>query len=68
MAELLGRQDNVGFTYYGDRLRKMRATLHSSLNATAIWTTWIDLMDSQSIALCHDVLESPETFYDIVEK
>ncbi|THH21249.1 hypothetical protein EW146_g258 [Bondarzewia mesenterica] len=67
MAELLGRQDNIGFTYYGDRLKKMRKVLHASLNASAVPLYWSQLLDSQSLTLARDLLTSPETFYEAVE-
>ncbi|KAK7461270.1 hypothetical protein VKT23_008445 [Stygiomarasmius scandens] len=67
MAELLGRQDNVGFTYYGDRLRRMRKTLHSALNANAVFGTWGKLLDAHAMGMCRAFLDKPEEFYDAVE-
>ncbi|KAF9028099.1 cytochrome P450 [Rhodocollybia butyracea] len=67
MAELLGRQHNVGFTYYGERLKKMRAVLHFSLSKRHISTVWGDLLDSQSLCLCHDLFRLQQGFYDTVE-
>ncbi|KAJ7127113.1 cytochrome P450 [Mycena epipterygia] len=67
MAELLGRQDNVGFTYYGDRLKKMRRELHGALSANVVVDSWGGLFDTQSALLCRAFLESPGSFYDSVE-
>ncbi|KAG1726073.1 cytochrome P450 [Suillus paluster] len=35
MADLIGRQNNVGFTYCGDKLRASRKLLHASLGAVS---------------------------------
>ncbi|OBZ74344.1 O-methylsterigmatocystin oxidoreductase [Grifola frondosa] len=43
MVELLGRQNNVGFTYYGERLKRMRRALHGALNINIVNDTWISL-------------------------
>ncbi|KAJ7665043.1 cytochrome P450 [Mycena polygramma] len=67
MAELLGRQDNVGFTYYGDRLKKMRKELHGALASNMIVGSWGRLLDTQSLLLCKALLETPTSFYDSVE-
>lgn len=67
MAELLGRHNNVGFSYYGDRLQKMRKVLHASLNASAVPLYWSHLLDSQSLLLVRDLLASPDNFYEDVE-
>ena len=63
MAELLGRQKNIGFQYYGERLKQSRKVLHSALNSNAIESTWESLLDSQSIELLDVFLRSPEMFY-----
>ena len=68
MIELLGRQDNVGFTYYGERLKKMRVVLHFSLNKPNISTVWADLLDNQSLSLCRDLHSASESFYSAVER
>lgn len=67
MAELMGRQNNVGFTYYGKRLIRMRTLLHSALNLTEVTSTWIELIDYQADNLCRDFIVSPERFYSQVE-
>ena len=64
MAELLGRQKNVGFQYYGDRLKRSRRVLHNALNANTVGTTWTGLLEAQSVALLRRFLCSPETFYE----
>ena len=63
MAELLGRQKNVGFQYYGERLKQSRKVLHSALNAIAIGSTWANLLDSQSVELLNGFLRTPDSFY-----
>lgn len=68
MADLLGRQKNVGFQYYGERLKQSRKVLHSSLNANVIRTTWSGILDEYSTKLMLRSLESPETFYEDVHQ
>ncbi|THH06109.1 hypothetical protein EW146_g9716 [Bondarzewia mesenterica] len=67
MAELLGRQHNVGFQYYGDRLKKSRRILHASLSVNSVSATWHGLLDAQSAKLVQSFLISPQTFYDDVQ-
>ena len=67
LANLLGRQDNVGFAFYGNRLKKMRKVLHTSLNARAIPIHWGGLLDAHSLNLVRSLLESPETFYEDIQ-
>ncbi|KAJ7223155.1 cytochrome P450 [Mycena pura] len=69
MAELLGRQDNVGFTYYGERLKKMRKELHAALSAGVLVGIWGALLDRESLHLCQALLnaKAPDAFYDSVE-
>jgi hypothetical protein len=66
MAELLGRQNNVGFQYYGERLKASRRVLQASLNAREISTTWNDLLDSQTMQLVRKIAENPQDFYESV--
>lgn len=66
MAELLGRQNNIGFTYYGDRHRRLRAALHLALSSAAIEKDWSSLLDSQSRILARSIYDSPSSFYDSV--
>ncbi|EKM50921.1 uncharacterized protein PHACADRAFT_103842 [Phanerochaete carnosa HHB-10118-sp] len=68
MADLLGRQKNVGFQYYGERLKQSRKVLHSSLNANVIRTTWNGILGEYSSKLMLRFLESPETFYEDVHR
>jgi hypothetical protein len=63
MAELLGRQHNVGFQYYGDRLKKSRKFIHGSLNMKAVETQWNGLLDVRTRRLLSDLLASPEDCY-----
>lgn len=68
MAELLGRQNNVGFQYYGERLKKCRRVLHGALSQTAVSTTWGQFIDEQSVKLLRKVGLAPESFYsDVIE-
>ncbi|KAJ3776759.1 cytochrome P450 [Lentinula raphanica] len=67
MAELMGRQNNVGFTFYGNRLREMRRIMHSLLNSTAVNSHWSHLIESQSLELVHRLLNSPDTFEQEIE-
>ncbi|KAG5725375.1 O-methylsterigmatocystin oxidoreductase [Termitomyces sp. T112] len=67
MAELLGRQNNVGFTYYGKRLKDFRKALHKSLIPTVILECWNHLLHEQSRELCQSLLANPDGFRDIVE-
>ncbi|EIM80935.1 cytochrome P450, partial [Stereum hirsutum FP-91666 SS1] len=67
MAELMGRQNNVGFTYYGKRLIAMRTLLHSALSLTEVTSTWMELINYQADDLCRDFIVSPERFYGHVE-
>ncbi|KAJ4478448.1 cytochrome P450 [Lentinula aciculospora] len=67
MAQLMGRQNNIGFTFYGNRLREMRKVLHSLLTPSAVTTHWKHLIDSQSLTLIQRLLKSPETFNEEVE-
>lgn len=67
MAELLGRQNNVGFTYYGERLKKLRKVLQRSLNLRTVSTSWRDLLDERSRELCFALLRSPTQWNDILE-
>ena len=68
MAELLGRQNNVGFQYYDERLKKCRRVLHGALSQTAVSTTWGQFIDEQSVKLLRKVRLAPESFYsDVIE-
>ncbi|EIM81805.1 cytochrome P450 [Stereum hirsutum FP-91666 SS1] len=67
MAELMGRQNNVGFTYYGERLQRLRKTLHASLNTKAVTDTWSNMLEAQSLALCRHLFRSPTSFVDSIE-
>lgn len=68
MAEILGRQRNVGFQYYGDKLIKSRKLLRESLNASAVSSTWSSVIDRESIRLLHRFRDSEETFYEDVQR
>ncbi|KAA1478269.1 cytochrome P450 [Dentipellis sp. KUC8613] len=59
MADLLGRQDNVGFTQYGERLRKGRRFLHSALNERYLLDQdgWGNFLGAHSLALLRMMVE-----------
>lgn len=67
MAELLGRQNNVGFTYYGERLKRLRKALHRSLNPRTLSASWGSLLDTHSLDLCSSLSQSPEQWNNILE-
>ncbi|KIK58869.1 hypothetical protein GYMLUDRAFT_245651 [Collybiopsis luxurians FD-317 M1] len=67
MAELLGRHNNVGFTYYGPRLKKLRRILHKSLNPVVLSKSWAYLLKQQSTELCWALSENPDNGYHVVE-
>jgi hypothetical protein len=66
MAELLGRQNNVGFQYYGERLKASRKILQASLNAREVGATWSGLLDSQVLELMRKIAKMPGGFYESV--
>ncbi|KAF8873507.1 cytochrome P450 [Mucidula mucida] len=66
MVELLGRQKNIGFTYYNDRLKKMRKVLQTSLSQSYVSTYLTDLFDDHSFDLCLAMSKSPDV-YDVVQ-
>jgi hypothetical protein len=68
MAELLGRQNNVGFQYYGDRLKHCRRALHNVLNSNVISHYWGRLMDEESVHLNHRFYLSPGSFYEDTQR
>ena len=68
MAELLGRQHNVGFQYYGDRLKKSRKFIHGSLNMKAVETQWNTLIDTRTRRLLSDILASPDDCYTHIHR
>ena len=50
MGELLGRTNNVGFQYYGERLKKTRKLLKSQLDVDAM-KGWHSLLDESAFKL-----------------
>lgn len=63
MAELMGRQENVGFQRYSERHRRARKLLHGVLSAGALADEWGVLLDKQSKRLLRFLRDSPENFY-----
>lgn len=68
MAELLGRQANVGFMYYGKAHKMARKALHGAMDAHVLSTKWSDFLDERSTAISRHLLRSPDTFYDHIER
>ena len=68
MAELLGRQDNIGFQYYGDRLKRSRKALYASLNHSVVGKEWGQLLDAYSLRMIRRFLASPGNFYNDVQE
>ncbi|KAI0764646.1 cytochrome P450 [Fomes fomentarius] len=68
MAELLGRDKNVGFQYYGERLKRSRKALHGSLNQTAITQTWGAFLDFETTYLLRRLYGSPDSLYDSLQE
>lgn len=56
---------NIGFTYYNDRLRKMRKVLQAPLSPTSVSKDWCGLLDSYSIQLCCAIRESKDVYNDV---
>jgi hypothetical protein len=65
MAKLLGRQNNIGFTPYGTRLRAARKLLHADLNPNVVRNHWT-LMADMSLSLMKTFMESPDSCYENV--
>ncbi len=57
---------NIGFTYYNDRLKKMRKVLQTSLSQSYVSTYLTDLFDDHSFDLCLAMSKSPDV-YDVVQ-
>lgn len=68
MAELIGRQKNVGFQYYGDRLRSTRTALNREMHATVLSKLWTDMLHEQSDKLIRRLFDSPEMFFDDIQE
>lgn len=65
MAELSGRQNNVGLMYYGERLRNARKVLHRGIGPQTV-PYWEQLFNYESLKILSDVRSSPERFFDSV--
>ncbi|KAI0746356.1 cytochrome P450 [Daedaleopsis nitida] len=65
IAELLGRQNNIGFLYYGERLKQSRKVLHAMLNAKAVPCLWDELLDHYSSTLLNTLLQSKSIRHDV---
>ena len=68
MAELLGRQNNVGFQYYGPKLMKSRKVLNASLNSHAVHSRWAEFLDQMSLELLRALHEHPGRFMEDIHK
>lgn len=67
MADLIGRQDNVGFTYYSEKLRTARRLLHSGLGLQnkAIWGT---MLEEQTLTLLKQLTESSQDWEHLLKR
>lgn len=68
MAELLGHHKNVGFQYYGERLKRSRKALHGSLNRTAMTQTWGAFLDFETTYLLCRLYNSSDSLYDLLQE
>lgn len=67
MAELLGRQDNVGFQYYGASLKRARRAMHGPLGGAAVEGVWAPLLETWADAIVRGIREGGEDgWYDAV--
>ncbi|KAH7907408.1 cytochrome P450 [Hygrophoropsis aurantiaca] len=58
MIDLIGRQNNVGFTYYGEKLKASRKLLHAALNPRTR-CQWAPLLEEDTSTVLRDLLDSP---------
>ena len=68
MAELAGRQENVGFQYYGDALKRSRKVLRNGLSMAVLIKHWNELFDGSCTTLLQKFSSSPEVAYDSVHE
>lgn len=61
MADLIGRQDNVGFTYYGENLKIARKLLHSALGPLSKGK-WGSMLEDQTLGLLRQLVASPQAW------
>ncbi|TFK38919.1 cytochrome P450 [Crucibulum laeve] len=59
MVQLLGRQDNVGFIPYGNKLREARKLLHAELNPQVV-RKWEPLVEEITQKLMIDLKNAPK--------
>ncbi|KAH7921938.1 cytochrome P450 [Leucogyrophana mollusca] len=67
MVDLIGRQDNVGFTYYGQNLKASRKLLHAALNPGAR-SRWGPLLEQETLAVVKHLLDCPNDWENLVKK
>ncbi|KAH0826413.1 cytochrome P450 [Lanmaoa asiatica] len=67
MADLIGRQDNVGFAYYGENLKSARKLLHSALGQQSR-ANWGPMLDAQTLGLLRQLAASGQAWESIVKK
>ncbi|KAH7905192.1 cytochrome P450 [Hygrophoropsis aurantiaca] len=58
MIDLIGRQNNVGFTYYGENLKASRKLLHAALNPRTR-CQWAPLLEKETSTVLRHLLNSP---------
>ncbi|KAI6045313.1 cytochrome P450 [Pisolithus marmoratus] len=67
MADLIGRQDNVGFTYYSEKLKTARRLLHSGLGPQT-QATWGAMLEEQTLMLLKQLMESSQDWEHLLKK
>ncbi|KIK81857.1 hypothetical protein PAXRUDRAFT_832577 [Paxillus rubicundulus Ve08.2h10] len=67
MADLIGRQDNVGFTYYSEKLRTSRKLLHSGLGPQTK-AAWAPMLEEQTLTLLKQLMESSEDWESLLKR
>ncbi|KAG9311162.1 cytochrome P450 [Chiua virens] len=66
MADLIGRQDNVGFTYYGESLKSARKLLHSALGPHTR-ASWSPMLEDQTLNLIRQLIASNDAWEPIIK-
>ncbi|TFK68097.1 cytochrome P450 [Pluteus cervinus] len=66
MAELYGRQNNVGLMYYGEELTRVRKVLHRGIGLQAV-PQWENLFEYESLKILSDALADSANLLSSVE-
>ncbi|KAI5992477.1 cytochrome P450 [Pisolithus albus] len=67
MADLIGRQDNVGFAYYGEKLRTARRLLRSVLGPQTR-ATWGAVLEEQTLTLLKQLLTPSQDWQYLLKR